>query len=44
VLNQGGLDYQEKALVVDKLAAAIILQGYLDKLHFMKEEETNYES
>ena len=44
VLNQGGLDYQEKALVVDKLAAAIILQGYLDKLYFMKEEEKNYES
>ncbi len=44
VLDQGGLGYQEKALVVDKLAAVIILQGYLDKLYFMKEEEKDYES
>ncbi len=44
LLDQGGLGYQEKALVVDKLAAAIILQGYLDKLYFMKEEEKKNES
>ena len=38
VLNQGGLDYHEKSLVVDKLAAVLILQGYLDKLHYMREK------
>jgi len=36
VLSQTKMDYQEKALVVDKLAAILILQGYLDKLCFMK--------
>lgn len=43
VLDQGGLNHQEKALVVDKLAAVLILQGYLDRLHFMKKEENKYE-
>ncbi|MDF2483931.1 MAG: putative Holliday junction resolvase [Herbinix sp.] len=43
VLDQGGLNYQEKALVVDKLAAVLILQGYLDRLAFMKKEENNHE-
>ena len=43
VLDQGGLNYKEKALVVDKLAAVLILQGYLDRLHFMKKEENNHE-
>lgn len=43
VLNEGGLNYQEKALVVDKLAAVLILQGYLDRLHFMKKEENRDE-
>ena len=33
VLSEGGLDYRKKAMVVDKLAAVIILQGYLDKLY-----------
>lgn len=33
VLSEGGLDYRRKAMVVDKLAAVIILQGYLDKLY-----------
>ncbi len=33
VLTEGGLDYKKKAMVVDKLAAVIILQGYLDKLY-----------
>lgn len=33
VLSEGGLDYRKKAKVVDKLAAVIILQGYLDKLY-----------
>ncbi len=43
VLDQGGLSYKEKALVVDKLAAVLILQGYLDRLQFMKKEENNNE-
>ncbi len=30
VLDEAGLDYNEKARVVDKLAASIILQNYLD--------------
>ena len=30
VLDAGGLDYKKKAEVVDKLAAVLILQGYLD--------------
>lgn len=33
ILNQGGLDYKKKAFVVDKLAAVLILQGYLDQLY-----------
>jgi len=39
VLNQGGLDYKKKALVVDKLAAALILQGYLDMIYNLKNGE-----
>lgn len=39
VLSQTKMDYEEKAKVVDKLAAVLILQGYLDKLDFMKKEE-----
>lgn len=39
VLNQGGLDFQEKAAVVDKVAAGLILQGYLDKLYHMERNE-----
>lgn len=33
VLSQGGLDYKQKALVIDKIAAVFILQGYLDRLY-----------
>ena len=33
VLSEGGLNYREKALVIDKIAAIFILQGYLDKLY-----------
>lgn len=33
VLSEGGLDYKKKALVIDKIAAVFILQGYLDKLY-----------
>lgn len=36
VLDQSGINYKEKALVVDKLAAVLILQGYLDNLSFKK--------
>ena len=39
VLSQTKMDYEEKAKVVDKLAAVLILQGYLDKLDFIKKEE-----
>lgn len=39
VLSQTKLDYEEKAKVVDKLAAVLILQGYLDKLSFLKNNE-----
>lgn len=38
ILSEGGLDYREKAMVVDKLAAVLILQGYLDKLYFQKKD------
>ncbi|TAH68020.1 MAG: Holliday junction resolvase RuvX [Anaerolineaceae bacterium] len=33
VLSEGGLNYKQKALVIDKIAAVFILQGYLDKLY-----------
>jgi len=32
VLDEAGLDYNEKGQVVDKVAAAIILQSYLDSM------------
>ena len=38
VLSQTRMNYEEKAKVVDKLAAVLILQGYLDKLSFEKKE------
>lgn len=38
VLSQSKLDDREKAMVVDKLAAVLILQGYLDMLGFMKKD------
>lgn len=41
VLDQSSMNFKEKALVVDKLAAALILQGYLDKLSFIKSEEVS---
>lgn len=40
VLSQTRMNYDEKAKVVDKLAAVLILQGYLDKLSFEKKDET----
>ncbi|HWT27825.1 MAG TPA: Holliday junction resolvase RuvX [Mobilitalea sp.] len=39
VLDQSGLDYRKKAQVVDKLAAVLILQGYLDNLALKKNGE-----
>lgn len=36
VLSQTGINYEKKAMVVDKLAAVLILQGYLDMLNFKK--------
>lgn len=37
ILSEGGLDYRQKALVVDKIAAVLILQGYLDKLYHTRD-------
>ncbi len=39
ILSQTKMNYEEKAKVVDKLAAVIILQGYMDKLRFERKEE-----
>jgi putative Holliday junction resolvase len=39
VLAQTKLDDREKSMVVDKLAAVLILQGYLDRLSFIKNGE-----
>lgn len=39
VLDQGGMSYKKKAMVVDKLAAVLILQGYLDFLAMKKNGE-----
>lgn len=33
VLSEGGVSSKEKDLVIDKIAAVFILQGYLDKLY-----------
>ena len=37
-LDQDGLNYEEKAALVDKIAAVLILQGYLDYIKFNKEQ------
>lgn len=39
VLDQSGLDDKKKAMVVDKVAAVLILQGYLDFLSMKKNGE-----
>lgn len=39
VLTEGGVNDRNRALVVDKLAAVFILQGYLDKLYMTKNGE-----
>lgn len=36
ILDQSGLNVKEKSRVVDKLAAVLILQSYLDNLNQMK--------
>lgn len=36
ILDQSGLNVKEKSRVVDKLAAVLILQSYLDNLNRMK--------
>ena len=38
VLDEAGLDYTEKAQVVDKLAASLILQNYLDANPELREQ------
>lgn len=38
ILDEGGLNYKEKAKVVDKLAAVLILQGYLDSIYHQKQK------
>lgn len=37
VLSQTRMDHEDKAKVVDKLAAVLILQGYLDMLSFKRQ-------
>lgn len=39
VLSMTNMDHHKKAEVVDKLAAGLILQGYLDHRNFKKNEE-----
>lgn len=39
ILDQGGLNIKKKSFVVDKIAAILILQGYLDKLSHMKNDQ-----
>ncbi len=39
ILSEGGLNYKEKALVIDKIAAIFILQGYLDKLYNTRKKD-----
>lgn len=41
VLSEGGLNYKQKALVIDKIAAVLILQGYLDRLYNMEHGSSN---
>lgn len=39
VLSQTKMNHEDKSKVVDKLAAVLILQGYLDKLKFERKDE-----
>lgn len=38
VLSQSGINDKKKAMVVDKLAAVLILQGYLDHLNYQRSQ------
>lgn len=38
VLSQSGINDKKKAMVVDKLAAVLILQGYLDHLNYLRSQ------
>lgn len=37
-LSEGGVRGEDRSAVVDKIAAQLILQGYLDHLHFEEEQ------
>lgn len=39
ILDESNMNFREKAQVVDKLAAVLILQGYLDMLYHIKNGE-----
>lgn len=39
ILDESNMNFREKAKVVDKLAAVLILQGYLDMLYHIKKGE-----
>jgi len=39
ILSESGMNDKKKAMYVDKIAAVLILQGYLDKLSFIKNGE-----
>ena len=41
ILSDSGMNYKKKKSVVDKLAAVLILQGYLDKINLIKKGEIN---
>jgi putative Holliday junction resolvase len=41
VLSEGGMNYKKKALIIDKIAAVFILQGYLDKLYNSSKNNVN---
>lgn len=43
VLDEANLNYKKKALVIDKLAAVLILQGYLDLLSMQKDVQKQEE-
>jgi len=39
ILSESGMNDKKKAMIVDKIAAVLILQGYLDRLNFIKNGE-----
>lgn len=44
VLIQGDVSRKKRKEVIDKQAAVLILQGYLDRLYFIKTQEMNQET